>query len=392
MNRGRTGELRIISTVGRETVRAFVPAPLPPQPAVAFESELRDALDQALVAIGRLDSVSTLLPDTHLFLYTYVRQEAVLSSQIEGTQSTLSDLLLFELDETPGVPLDDVTEVSNYVAALEHGLKRVREGFPISNRLIREIHGILLGVGRGAEKQPGEFRTSQNWIGGSRPGTAQFVPPPPQDVPECMAQLERFVHDQPERTPALTKAALVHVQFETIHPFLDGNGRVGRLLITLLLCVAGLLREPLLYLSLYLKRHRDEYYHLLDVVRQDGDWERWLLFFALAVRETADGAVATAQTLVTTFRDDSASIQALGRGAGSALRVHQQLQRRPVATIGSLARSTKLTVPTVTKALESLQKLAIVRETTGRQRNRVFVYGRFIDTLNRGADTPVPRT
>ncbi len=384
MNRGRTGELRIISTVGDETVRAFVPTPLPPQPAVAFDPALRDTLDQALVAIGRLDSVSTLLPDTHLFLYTYVRQEAVLSSQIEGTQSTLSDLLLFELDETPGVPLDDVIEVSNYVAALEHGLRRVREGFPISNRLVREIHRILLATGRGAEKQPGEFRTSQNWIGGSRPGNAQFVPPPPLDVPDCMAKLERFIHDDPERTPALTKAALVHVQFETIHPFLDGNGRVGRLLITLLLCVAGLLREPLLYLSLYLRRHRDEYYQLLDVVRREGDWERWLMFFAQAVQETAEGAVATARTLVATFRDDADKIQTLGRGAGSAVRVHHQMQRRPVATIGSLAKATGLTVPTVTKALESLQKLAIVRESTGRQRNRVFVYGRFIDALNQG--------
>jgi Fic family protein len=384
MDRGSTGELRVVSTVGQETVRAFVPSPLPPRPTLTFDPVLRETLDQALVGIGRLDSVSTLLPDTRLFLYTYVRQEAVLSSQIEGTQSTLSDLLLFELDETPGVPLDDVIEVSNYVAALEHGLKRVREGFPISNRLICEIHAILLARGRGAEKRPGEFRTSQNWIGGSRPGNAQYVPPPPQDVPECMAHLERFIHDQPERTPALTKAALVHVQFETIHPFLDGNGRVGRLLITLHLCVAGLLREPLLYLSLYLRRHRDEYFELLDVVRRHGDWERWLLFFAEAVRETAEGAVANAQMLVTTFRDDSSKVRTLGRGAGSALRVHQQLQQRPVASIGSLARTTGLSVPTVTKALESLQKLAIVRESTGRQRNRVFVYGRFLDTLNQG--------
>jgi len=318
-----------------------------------------------------------------LFLYTYVRQEAVLSSQIEGTQSTLSDLLLFELDETPGVPMDDVVEVSRYVAALEHGLKRVREGFPISNRLIRELHGVLLAHGRGAQKKPGEFRTSQNWIGGTRPGDAQFVPPPPQDVAECMAQLERFVHDQPERTSTLLKAALAHVQFETIHPFLDGNGRVGRLLITLLLCVEGVLKEPLLYLSLYLRQHRDEYYELLDVVRRDGDWERWLYFFAQAVEETANNAVQTAQALVEVFRADSAKIRALKRAASSALRVHQRLQERPLGSIASLSKATELTVPTVTAALESLIGLGIVRETTGRQRNRVFAYGRYIELLTR---------
>ncbi|HEX9277012.1 MAG TPA: Fic family protein [Casimicrobiaceae bacterium] len=382
MVRGRTGQLRTISSAGGEIAQAFVPAQLPPNPALVAEGELQEAIDLALVAIGRLDSVSTLLPDTHLFLYTYVRQEAVLSSQIEGTQSTLSDLLLFELDETPGVPMDDVIEVSNYVAALEHGLKRVREGFPISNRLIREIHTILLGRGRGADKQPGEFRTSQNWVGGTRPGNATFVPPPPQDVPDCMAHLERFIHNEPVRTPPFTKAALVHVQFETIHPFLDGNGRVGRLLITLLLCVAGLLQEPLLYLSLYLRQHRDEYYDLLNVVRKEGDWERWLAFFARAVRETAATAVATAGKLVATFQEDGHRIRGIGRGAGSALRVHHELQRRPLGSIASLARGTGLTVPTVTAALDNLRELAIVREATGRRRNRIFVYSRYLDTLN----------
>jgi Fic family protein len=382
MQRGKTGHLR--SIVGREKVRAFIPRPLPPNPAIVFDPELRDRLDRALVAVGRLDSVSTLLPDAHLFLYTYVRQEAVLSSQIEGTQATLADLLLFELDEAPGVPMDDVVEVSKYVAALEHGLKRVREGFPISNRLIREIHGVLLTHGRGAKKKPGEFRTSQNWIGGTRPGNAQFVPPPPQDVAECMAQLERFIHDQPERTSTLLKAALTHVQFETIHPFLDGNGRVGRLLITLLLCVEGLLKEPLLYLSLYLRQHRDEYYELLNVVRSEGDWERWLSFFAEAVEETANSAVETAQALVEVFRADSTRIRSLKRAASSALRVHHRLQERPLGSIASLSKATGLTVPTVTAALESLIKLGIVRETTGRQRNRVFAYGRYIDLLTRG--------
>ena len=303
-------------------MRAFVPAPLPPDPPISWSAELREAFDRALLALGRLDSVSSLLPDTHLFLYTYVRKEAVLSSQIEGTQSSLSDLLLYELQEAPGVPLDDVAEVSSYVAALEHGLQRVRGGFPISNRLLCEVHGVLLSKGRGADKQPGEFRRSQNWIGGTRPGNASFVPPPPQRVADCMAELERFIHDQPERTSSLLKAALAHVQFETIHPFLDGNGRVGRLLITLLLCVEGILREPLLYLSLYLKEHRQQYYELLDVVRRDGDWERWLAFFAEAVAHTATGAVETARELAELFRKDREKLAELGRSANSAIRVH----------------------------------------------------------------------
>jgi len=390
MERGRTGELKTISRAGREVAQAFVPAPLPPQPGLLLDADLQEALDFALVAIGRLDSVSTLLPDPHLFLYTYVRQEAVLSSQIEGTQSTLADLLLFELDEAPGVPVDDVIEVSNYVAALEHGLQRVRNGFPVSNRLIREMHAILLARGRGADREPGEFRTSQNWIGGTRPGNAAFVPPPPQDVPNCMAQLERFIHEEPLRAPPLTKAALVHVQFETIHPFLDGNGRVGRLLITLLLCVAGLLQEPLLYLSGYLRAHRDEYYSLLDVVRREGDWERWLAFFAHAVQETAAAAVTTAGGLVATFEADGQRIRSLGRGATSASRVHRALQRRPLGSIGSLARETGLTVPTVTAALAKLTGLKIVREATGRRRNRIFVYGGYLDLLNEGSLVPPP--
>jgi Fic family protein len=386
LKRGLTGQYVAGSSAGDEVVRAFVPHPLPPRPPLTYDTDLREALDQALLALGRLDSVSALLPDTQLFLYTYVRKEAVLSSQIEGTQSSLSDLLLFELHEVPGVPMDDVVEVSRYVAALEHGLKRIRGGFPLSNRLIREVHEILVTKGRGADKQPGEFRRSQNWIGGTRPGKAALVPPPPDRVADCMGDLEKFLHGQPERTPAIVKAALAHVQFETIHPFLDGNGRVGRLLITLLLCVEGVLREPLLYLSLFLKQHRQQYYDLLDVVRKDGDWEGWLAFFAQAVKATAAGAVETARTLVELFRADRERIGTLGRAAGSALRVHHELQRRPVSNIAWLTRKTKLSAPTVGKALEGLGRLGIVRETTGRQRNRVFVYGRYLDLLNRGTE------
>ncbi|MGH9750088.1 MAG: Fic family protein, partial [Candidatus Polarisedimenticolia bacterium] len=259
MHRGATGRFQSTSTAG-ETVRAFVPEPLPPNPSLAFDGPLQVALEQALLALGRLDSITTLLPDPDLFLYSYVRKEAVLSSQIEGTQSSLSDLLLFEMKEAPGAPLDDVREVSNYVAAMHHGLKRLRGGFPLSNRLLREIHGILLSHGRGDDKDPGQFRRSQNRVDGARPGNALFVPPPHQEVEECMAALERFLHAEQPALPVLVKAGMAHVQFETIHPFLDGNGRVGRLLMTFLLCHAGVLREPILYLSLYLKERRDEYY------------------------------------------------------------------------------------------------------------------------------------
>jgi Fic family protein len=293
MKRNLTGRYETTSVAG-ETVRAFIPNPLPPDPPLVLQGPIQLLLEQALLSLGRLDSVSTLLPDRSLFLYAYVRKEAVLSSQIEGTQSSLSDLLLFELEQAPGVPIDDVTEVSNYVAAMEYGLDRLKGGFPVSARLIREIHSKLLAGDRGSSKDPGEFRRSQNWIGGSRPGNAVFVPPPHTVVPNCISDLEQFIHEDPSSLPILIKAALVHVQFETIHPFLDGNGRVGRLLITFLLCHAGILREPLLYLSVYFKQNRDEYYRLLDIIRKEGDWEAWIMFFLEGIARTADSEVATA--------------------------------------------------------------------------------------------------
>jgi Fic family protein len=388
MNRGPTGRYETISTIGGEIARAFIPVALPPAPPLSPTPELRESLDEALLALGRLDGVSTLLPGTELFRYSYVRKEAVLSSQIEGTQSSLSDLLLFELDEVPGVPIDDVVEVSNYVAALEYGLASVRGGFPLSNRLIRDVHRILLAKGRGADKQPGEFRRSPNWIGGSRPGNAIFVPPPADRVEECMGALEKFLHNEPERVPTVVKAALAHVQFETVHPFLDGNGRVGRLLITLVLCSEGIVREPLLYLSLYLKQHRERYYELLNTVRQEGDWEAWLGFFADAVRVTAGAAVETARTLVEMFAVDRERIRKLGRGSLSALQVHHELQRRPLSNINTLVSTTGLSTPTIGKAVEALTQLEIVREVTGRRRNRVFAYGRYIDALNQGTERP----
>jgi Fic family protein len=374
------------SSVAGDAVRAFVPHPLPPDPPLQLDGRVRERLDAALVTLGRLDGVSSLLPDVHLFLYTYVRKEAVLSSQIEGTQSTLSDLLLFELKEAPGAPIDDVVEVSNYVRAMEHGLRRIRGGFPISNRLLREVHEVLLSRGRGAGKAPGEFRRTQNWIGGGRPGNARFVPPPPQRVQEAMGALEQFLHDERVGTSPLLKAGLAHVQFETIHPFLDGNGRVGRLLITLLLCTEGVLREPLLYLSLYFKRHRARYYELLDGVRQDGDWEAWVEFFADGVAETAETAVTTARRLLEIAQRDRDRIRRRGRAAGSAEMVHQSLQSMPVCTVPRLAKRTGLTLPTVLKALDVLERLSVVREVTGKKRHRVYHYDGYMKVLNEGTE------
>jgi Fic family protein len=389
MKRDLQGHYVTVTTTG-EKVQAFVPAPLPPRPPIDWTPDLRSKFDQALLAIGRLDSVSTLLPDTSIFLYMYVRKEAVLSSMIEGTQSSLSDLLLFELDQEPGVPLDDVQEVSNYVAALYHGLRRLEEGFPLSLRLIQEIHGVLLTKGRGSTQTPGEFRRTQNWIGGTRPGNAVFVPPPAEEVLSCMGTLELFLHDKPEPTPVLLKAALAHVQFETIHPFLDGNGRLGRLLITLLLCERKMLREPMLYLSLYFKTHRQYYYELLNRVRVSGDWESWLEFFAEAVTVTATQALETAQQLLNVSNQDREKISGLGRPTVSALQVHRALMEHPIATSNWLVRKTGITPATVNKALGHLEQLGIVRELTAQKRNRLFSYSRYVEIMNRGTEPQEP--
>jgi Fic family protein len=386
MHRGLTGTHRT-KTTGGETVRAFVPHPLPPQPPLEITGPLQRKLEHALLALGRLDSVTSLLPNPGLFLYSYVRKEALLSSQIEGTQSSLSELLLFEVTAAPGAPSVDVGEVANYVAALEHGLKRMRAGFPLSNRLIREMHRDLLTAGRGSDKEPGEFRRSQNWIGGTRPGNARYVPPPADEVAACMSDLERYIHTEGD-FPVLVKAALAHVQFETIHPFLDGNGRVGRLLITLMLCHAGTLKEPLLYLSLYLKQHRSEYYRLLDQVRFEGDWEAWLDFFLEGVRVTAEGAVATARRLDGVFAEDRRRILGLGRRASSALRVHEAMKSRPLQSVQNLVERSGLSAPTVNAALRQLSgpALAITREVTGRQRDRVFAYDQYLAILTEGTE------
>jgi Fic family protein len=385
MQRGSTGYYEVAS-VGGEKVRSFVPHPLPPTPPLEISYARQRLLERATLALGRLDSISLLLPDPNIFLYAYVRREAVLSSQIEGTQSSLADLLLYEMEEAPGVPLDDVMEVSGYVAALEHGMARLRAGFPLSNRLIREMHHVLLASGRGSEKSPGEFRRSQNWIGGTRPGNAHFVPPPPALVDDCMAALERFIHDDSTPYSVLVKASLAHVQFETIHPFLDGNGRIGRLLIAFILHQGGVLAKPLLYLSLYFKQHRSEYYRLLDGVRTEGDWEAWVDFFLEGVEDTASNAVRTAQRLATLFKEDAARVQSTGRAATSALRTFQALCDRPVLTLNELSRRTGVSFPTAAKSMTNLVDLGIARELTGGQRNRVFAYDRYLAILNEGTE------
>lgn len=383
MKRVNSGTYETTVTAG-ESVSAYVPSPLPPDPQLELGVELSRKMEKALLACGRLDGVSALLPDPDLFLYAYVRREAVLSSQIEGTQSSLSDLMLFELDEAPGVPFDDVVEVSNYVAAMQHGLKRLAEGFPLSNRLIREIHARLMEGGRGAENSPGEFRRSQNWIGGTRPGNAQYVPPPPHRVEQCMSDLEKFMHR--DDIPTLTKAALTHVQFESIHPFLDGNGRTGRMLISLMLHQDGVLRQPLLYLSLYLKSHRSEYYRLLDLVRTDGDWESWLVFLIEGIEQTATGAVSTAHRLLALFAADEQQIFDAGIKLGSVHRLYATLRARPIATIDSVSKRAGMTFPTASKAMDVLLTLGIVREITGRARNRVYAYDKYLAILNEGAE------
>ncbi|MCE5393410.1 MAG: Fic family protein [Acidithiobacillus sp.] len=385
MHRGMTGRHETTAVSG-ETVRAFVPAPLPPDQPLEVTPARRKLLEEATLALGRLDSITLLLPDPELFLYSYVRREAVLSSQIEGTQSTLTQLMLFELEESPGVPFDDVVEVSNYVAALDHGVARLKEGFPLSNRLFREMHAVLLSRGRGSNKDPGEFRRSQNWIGGTRPGNALFVPPPPHLVPECMADLERFLHDENNPYPSVLKAALAHVQFETIHPFLDGNGRIGRLLIAFILHHDGILSRPQLYLSLYFKRHRETYYRLLDLVRTEGDWEAWVDFFLEGVRDMAGNAVETARRLIALFDADQQKIQALGRSASSTLRVFQAFKARPLLTIGRISGRTGLSFPAANQAVARLEALGIVREITGRRRERAYAYDQYVAILNEEAE------
>jgi Fic family protein len=380
----RIGRYIKSSAVGGESYNSYIPRPLPPNPPLDM-AELYPLLDQANTAIGRLDGMSMMLPDPSLFLYMYVRKEAVLSSQIEGTQSSLSDLLLSETQSIPMAPLDDINEVSNYVAAMNYGLERLKE-FPLSLRLIREIHARLLHNTRGSNKQPGEFRSSQNWIGGSRPGNANFIPPSPKYLMECLDNFEKFLHDDTIRLPVLIKAALAHVQFETIHPFLDGNGRLGRLLITFMLCVAGVLKQPMLYLSLYLKVNRRDYYSHLQSVRETGNWESWIKFFLTGVIETAQQATGTAQSIIELFEKDRKIIENSNKSTAAILTVHAYLQQHSVATTGKIKENTNLSLPTILRSLVVLENLGIIKEITGKNRRKVFAYHQYLALLNKGTE------
>ncbi len=386
MERGPQVDTRLQSVGSPEPYRAFIPFPLPPKPELVWNLDLTRALSAADLMLGRLDGISRTLPDISLLIYFYSRKEAVLSSQIEGTQSTLAELLLFEANQEDPANRQDILEVSNYVAAMDHGLARLRSGFPLSLRLLREMHRELMRSGRGSDQTPGEFRRSQNWIGGKRPGVAAYVPPPVEEMNRCLDALEKFMHDGAREFPPLIQAALVHVQFESIHPFLDGNGRLGRLLIALLLIERKVIAEPLLYPSLYLKQNRARYYELLQEVRFRGNWEAWITFFLDAIAATAEEAVGLAQTILQLFQQDERKVAESGIRRGSIDQVYRRFQQSPIMQVSTAVRKTQLSLPTVIRALEELARIGILREITGRERNRVYRYEQYVDLLNQGTE------
>ena len=385
--------LLVRQQTGIDGYSAFLPAPLPPNPSLDLSGRLAGLLERASSSLGRLDGLSRSL-DPDRLLYMYVRKEAVLSSQIEGTQSTLTELLEYENIEAPGVPLEDVREVSRYVSALRFALEQVNHGIPLSLRLIRDAHRVLMTGGRGGNQDPGEFRRSQNWIGGTRPGTARYVPPPPHELMRVLGELERFIAEGGE-TP-IVKAGLAHAQFETIHPFLDGNGRLGRLLITMILCAEGSLTQPFLYLSLYFKQHRDDYYAALQRVRSHGDWEGWMAYYLEGVDWTARQTIATTTELLDLFKADRERVISTPR-PNSTLRVFDELQRTVIISIRRASERLGLSIPTVTTALKRLETMGITREITGKTYGRLFAYDRQLEIINRtddfsaAASTP-PRT
>lgn len=384
MQRGIQGEL-LKQGKGTAAFRAFCPRPLPPEPELRFDARLKRILSKADQTLGRLDGLSSVLPHPDLLIDFYIRKEAVLSSQIEGTQSTLSELLLFELEAAENAS-DDVREVSNYVAAMQHGLARLMDDFPLSGRLLREMHRILLRIGRGSDRTPGEFRVSQNWIGGTRPGNALFVPPPVAEMQRALDQFESFMNDDAAEFPVLIQCALLHLQFETIHPFLDGNGRLGRLLMTLLLVERGVLSQPLLYLSLYLKQHKQRYYGLLQKVRMQGDWEEWVEFFLEGVITTSERAVRLAKEILELFRRDESRLQDLGTRRGSALSVMRVLQRSPYVSTRSVVKRSGLAFGTVSTVLDTFCEMGLLVELTGKERGRIFGYREYLDLLDEGTE------
>lgn len=378
----RTGTYILQKVLG-ESYKAYVPPKLPPEPFIDL-TQLYPYLEKATLALAELNSIHKTIPNTSLFIYMYIRKEALLSSQIEGTQSSFSDLMLFEHHQKPEVSLEDVEEVSNYVKAMSYGLQRLNENFPLSLRLLKEIHAVLLSGGRGSTKLPGEFRRSQNWIGGTRPGNALFVPPPVDHLDQCLNDFECFLHDK--SLPVLIKAGLVHVQFETIHPFLDGNGRLGRLLITLLLCTNGMLDQPILYLSLYLKQNRHTYYELLQEVRQAGTWETWLEFFLEGIYVSAKQAIKTAQQINALFEQDLQKIASLGRARFSCEQTLQYMKRLPQITVPFLAHELGMTAPTARSALNHMTSMGVLEVMSGKKRDKVYIYRKYLDILEEGAE------
>ena len=370
------------STVAGETVRAFIPSGLPPkEPPLLIEGKLAELHTEAITALGRLAIAGSMVPSTEWFLYGFVRKEAVISSQIEGTQATLEDVLTFEVTHQ-SERIADIEEVCNYVEALSYARSELAKpkGLPLCTRMLCAIHEHLMRGTRGADKQPGIIRTSQNWIGGSRPGTASFVPPPPQAVPESLAKLEHWIHKK-DPLPPLVRAGLAHVQFETIHPFLDGNGRVGRLLIALLLEHWGLLTSPLLYLSLAFKKHRQDYYRHLLEVRTKGDWEGWTGFFLRCVCQSADDGVNAAQRLFATLSKDQKTVIEHPAATVMAVRLFHLLPEHPIVTVASVIDLLKTTKPTAAKAVDALCQAGVLGEITGKQRDRVYAYRAYLSIL-----------
>ena len=379
MRREQHGKFLKSSLVSEEQYETYIPDALPPVPSIDM-MEIALWLEKATIAVGELNGVMETVPDPAVINYMYIRKEAVLSSQIEGTQSTLDDLLRYESNGTAGVPVNDVAEVSSYVAAINHGLKRIESGFPLCLRLIREIHGILLANSRGQHKAPGEFRRSQNRIGGTRPGNARFVPPPPEKLQGCLGELEKFFHAG-DKIPMLVKAALIHQQFETIHPFLDGNGRTGRLLITLYLCASGFLRSPYLYLSLFFKRHRDLYYEKLSEPRRTGDWEEWINFFLEGVAETVTGEKNNLMSVQKLFASDDMKASGLGRASVSAEKTLALFKQKPILSIAEIILKTKLSKPTAISAVNRLMDIGIIAASGEKKWGRLYVYSGYVNLL-----------
>lgn len=378
MERGIQGKL-IKCSVTSECYEAYIPNRLPPQPEIDMQS-VYPLLEKANQSIGALNGVISAVPDSAVINYMYVRKEALLSSQIEGTQSTLDDLLKYEANQTQGIPVEDASEVSSYVAALNYGISKINDGFPLALRLIREIHTRLLTNTRGNTKRPGEFRTSQNWIGGTRPGNARFVPCPPDKLPDILGELEKFINTE-DAVPSLIKAALIHVQFETIHPFLDGNGRLGRLLITLFLCARGLLRSPFLYLSLFFKKNRSLYYEYLNNVRYQGDWESWIKFFLEGIIETSNDARETIMQIQKLFALDEEKIEALGKAKTSTKTVFAQFEQKPILTVAEIESKIKLSRPTIISSVNRLIGLGILTNTSEKKWGQTYAYSGYIDLL-----------